>query len=119
MHTDCQSRGFTLTPALQAAVEAHAAEFRGRFPRFDISLQVRLSDVNGDRGGPDKCCLVRTRLHDRGLDLVASSTGDDLYLAIAGAFARLERATHAAVNRQKVRRRSLRLQRSAALVPAV
>jgi putative sigma-54 modulation protein len=104
MKTDVQSRGFTLTPALSDAVDAHASHYLSHFPRLVPSITVRLFDVNGTRGGPDKGCLVHVHLGRDGAELVANSVDADLYLAIASAFAKVTRST-AAVSR---RRRSQR-----------
>ena len=104
MKTDIQSRGFRITPALHDAVEAHAAHYRSHFPRLAPSITVRLFDVNGTRGGPDKGCLVHVHLGREGAELVANSVDTDLYLAIASAFAKVTRSTAAVTRRQRSQR---------------
>jgi putative sigma-54 modulation protein len=101
MKTDIQSRGFSLSPALKAAVEAHAEHYRGHFPRLSPGITVRLFDINGTRGGPDKGCLVHVHLGRDGAELVASTVHADLYLAIASAFAKAARSTAAITRRRR------------------
>jgi putative sigma-54 modulation protein len=109
MKTDIQSRGFTLTGALKATVEAHAAHYRSHFPRLSPGITVRLFDINGTRGGPDKGCLVHVSLGRDGTELVASSVDSDLYLAIASAFAKAARSTAAVTRRRREYRMDPRL----------
>ena len=62
MRIDVQARGFSLTDSLLGAVERRAADFRTAFPDLQPQIQVRLFDVNGQRGGIDKGCLLHARL---------------------------------------------------------
>jgi|JI10StandDraft_1071094.scaffolds.fasta_scaffold617474_1 putative sigma-54 modulation protein len=109
MKTDIQSRGFTLSSALKAAVEAHAEHYRNHFPKLSPGITVRLFDINGTRGGPDKGCLVHVHLGRDGAELVASSVDTDLYLAIANAFAKAARSTSAITRRHREHRSGPRL----------
>jgi putative sigma-54 modulation protein len=104
MHTDIQSRGLTLTPALRAAVDHEARSFADRFPKLTKSLEVRLFDVNGQRGGLDKGCIVLTRVGQGGLIVVASDLDSDLYRAIPAAFDKLERSTRKVLSRGRTLR---------------
>lgn len=101
MRTDVQSRGFTLTTALRAAVSQEARDFAARFPKLPTVLQVRLFDVNGPRGGADKGCLVHARVGKGARVVVATEIDSDLYRAIAAAFVKLERSTEAALGRRQ------------------
>ena len=109
MKTDIQSRGFTLTTALKASVEAHAAHYRNHFPRLAPGITVRLFDINGTRGGPDKGCLVHVILGRDGTEHVAGSVDRDLYLASANAFAKATRSTSAVTRRRHEYRMDPRL----------
>jgi ribosome-associated translation inhibitor RaiA len=100
MRTDVQSRGFTLTPALRAAITHEARDFAARFPKLPTVLQVRLFDVNGPRGGADKGCLVHARVGRGARVVVATEIDSDLYRAIAAAFVKLERGTETALGRR-------------------
>lgn len=105
MNMDIHARGFALTAALRAAVERQADDLQRRHPQRIGSLAVRLFDVNGTRGGPDKGCLVYARLERRGSVLVATEVDADLYRSIERAFAKLRRGTRAALARGRASRR--------------
>jgi len=110
MRIDVQARGFSLSEALLTAVEERAEHFRLAFPELQPQIQVRLFDVNGDHGGPDKGCELHARLGIRGRTIVTSDVDADLYRAIAAAFVRLDRAARHQLRRRYRRRRdSLRL----------
>ena len=81
MRIDINARDFPLTDALRGHVE--------RRLRFALSccgdhiqrVVIRLSDINGPRGGADKRCHLQMVL--AGLpDLVVEDTEADLYVAI-------------------------------------
>ena len=104
MHIDIQARGFSLTPALFSAVESEVRAYERLFPELHASLHIRLSDVNGQRGGTDKCCLVSVRVGRRRKMVAVSDLNADMYRAIPGAFAKLERATRTSLAREQRRR---------------
>ncbi len=107
MRTYLKSRGFTLTPALCAAVDAGAQNFAARFPSLDARLEVRLFDVNGRRGGIDKGCLLHARIGRNRTSIVVSDLDTNLYRAIAAAFQKLQRGTRAAFDRNRAARREM------------
>jgi ribosome-associated translation inhibitor RaiA len=105
---DIQARGFTLTPALAAAVRRAARCAVDRTGDDVLSLRVRLFDVNGVRGGADKGCIVAARVGRLRRTTITISFSDDLYRAIAHAFEKLERRLLASVHRaHTLRRRGL------------
>ena len=81
MQVDIQSRGFELTGSLREHVRRRLA---CNLPAGDTAIQrvtVRLSDVNGPRGGEDKRCHIAVSLN--GLPrLVIEDTEANLYVAI-------------------------------------
>lgn len=77
----------------------------GRFGRRIAHVTVRISDVNGPRGGSDKLCRVEARLWGR-LPLVAEDTAADLRQAVDRAIDRIGRAIERAVARRLETRRS-------------
>ena len=105
MKIDIASRGFALSPALRERVETEAGEFQRQFPQAFQALLVRLSDINGTRGGPDKGCLIHARLGRYRISVVASEIDADLYRAIPAAFLKLERGVRSALQRQRASRR--------------
>jgi putative sigma-54 modulation protein len=104
MHIDVQSRGFSLSRALQTAVESEAREYAIRSPQMVSGLLIRLFDTNGPRGGNDKVCLVQARLSQGRKSVVASHVDSDLYRAIATAFSKLKRGTRSVLGARKVLR---------------
>ena len=110
MYIDIQARGFSLTEFLLSAVEERAEHFRAAFPHLNPQIQVRLFDVNGDRGGVDKGCLLHVRLGLGRRSVVVSDVDSDLYRAIGAAFVRLDRAARTQIRRRyRVRPSALKL----------
>lgn len=70
----------------------------GRFGRRVKSLTVRLMDVNGPRGGIDKRCLVKIRLHAPNRLIVIEEADTDAASAIHWAADRAGRAVARAVD---------------------
>lgn len=68
---------------------------------------VKLSDINGPRGGADKCCYIQVVLP--GLpDVVIEDTESDLYVAIDRAADRAGRTVTRRVARKRHKSRSFR-----------
>jgi ribosome-associated translation inhibitor RaiA len=105
MELDIQARDFSLTDALHAAIVAASRPYASAFEGAVRKIAVRVYDLNGPRGGPDKGCLVVADLND-GRVVVSSDVDADLYRAIPRAFAKLRRATQAHRRRAQQRRRS-------------
>ena len=105
MQIDIQARDFPLTDALR-----NHAERRMRFAltRSDEHIQrvvMRLSDINGPRGGSDKRCHLQVVL--AGLpDVVIEDTEDNLYVAIDRATDRAGRTVRRRLERQRDTARS-------------
>ena len=99
MQIDIQSRGFPLTNALlgysQQRVHLAMAYISGHVNR----VIIRLSDINGPRGGADKCCRIQVAL--AGIpDVVVGDTEVDMYDAIDRAVDRARRTVVRKVDRQ-------------------
>jgi ribosomal subunit interface protein len=99
MNIDIQSRGFSLTDALhgysQQRVLGAMAYTSGHVNR----VVIRLSDINGPRGGADKCCHIQVAL--AGIpDVVVEDTEVDMYDAIDRAVDRARRTVVRKVDRQ-------------------
>lgn len=103
MQIDIQARGFSLTEALDNRVHnrlgftfLHASSRVNR-------VRVRLSDLNGPRGGVDKCCLVEVRLE--GLPVViVEDIQSNMYTAIDRAVGRAARTVKRRLAQQGSRR---------------
>ncbi len=100
MQIDIQARNFSLTDALRSHAERR---LRFALTCYDDHIQravMRLSDINGPRGGSDKRCHLQVVL--AGLpDVVVEDTEGDLYVAIDRATDRAERTLARKIDRQK------------------
>ncbi len=105
MQIDIQARNFSLTNALRSHTE--------RRLRFALTccedhiqrVVIRLSDINGPRGGVDKHCHLQVVL--AGLpDVVIEDTEADLYVAIDRATGRAGRTVGRRLARQRDTARS-------------
>lgn len=91
MQLDIQARGFELTESLRDHTKRRLG-FAFDWTRHDVRrITVRLSDVNGPRGGEDKRCLIQIPLAGK-QDIVVDDIEADLYVAIDKAVNRVERA---------------------------
>ena len=90
MRIDIQTSGFKLTDGLRAHAERRL-QFALSWALHDVrKVVVRLSDINGPRGGNDKRCLIQIPVPG-GPDVVIEDTEPDLYVAIDRAVDRIER----------------------------
>ena len=90
MQIDIQALNFPLTEGLRVRVESRLRFALTRFQDQMGAISVRLSDVNGPKGGADKRCLVRIKAN--GLpDIVVADTEVDLYVAVDRAVSRAGR----------------------------
>ncbi len=104
MHIDIHTQGFTLTPGLREYVEKRLASALSHGDGNVTRLTVRLSDINGPRGGDDKRCLVEMRLMAASA-VVIEDTEADVYLAIDRAAERAGRTLARRLARRLARQR--------------
>lgn len=91
MHIDIQARGFKLTDGLRKHTERRL-QFALSWAVYEVrNVVVRLSDINGPRGGNDKRCYIQIPISGRP-DVVIEDTESDLYVAIDHAVNRIERS---------------------------
>ncbi|HFD81292.1 MAG TPA: ribosome-associated translation inhibitor RaiA [Gammaproteobacteria bacterium] len=105
MQIDIQSRHFTLTEALRGYIKRRLGFALGSRDEHIRRVRVRLSDVNGPKGGDDKCCHVQVTLEHLP-DIVIKDTEADLYRAIDRAADRADRTLGRRLARQRTRGRS-------------
>ncbi|MCG6864114.1 MAG: HPF/RaiA family ribosome-associated protein [Thiogranum sp.] len=113
MQIAVQARGFSLTRALQEHVHQRLGFTLARGSGRVRRVAVRLSDLNGPRGGIDKRCLVEVRLD--GLPaVVVEDVQADMYVAIDRAATRAARTVmrRLALNTARRRPREAFLSRS-------
>lgn len=95
MQLDIQARDFTLTEALRAHTRRRLHLALARVEDPILRVVVRLSDINGPRGGADKRCHIQVVL-ERLSDVIIEDTQRDLYAAIDRA---AERVGHTVARR--------------------
>ena len=103
MQIAIQTNGFELTEGLRAHVERRI-RFAFDWANFLVGkVAVRLSDLNGPRGGEDKRCVIQLAVAGAS-DVVIEDTQSDLYVAIDRAADRAGRSLARRVERQRTRR---------------
>jgi ribosome-associated translation inhibitor RaiA len=106
MRIDIQASGFALTDSIQTHLQRRIEFALDRLRGGIRGVSVRLSDINGRRGGIDKRCQLKVQLANAS-DVVVVDVQRDLYVAMTRA---VNRAAVAVV------RRLARLQRARATV---
>jgi ribosome-associated translation inhibitor RaiA len=81
MQVHVRALEFSLTSALRAAVLHHVERTLADYGQWVDEVTVRLSDVNGPRGGQDKLCRIVVSQVSTG-GLIAQATDSDMYVAI-------------------------------------
>ena len=107
MEITVHARGFALTTAIETHLQR---QLRFALDHLDDRVRrvfVRLSDINGRRGGIDKRCQLQVKLAGTG-DVLIEDVQSDLYLAVSRA---VERAA-AAVTRRMGRMRQMQRART-------
>src|SRR3954451_12101018 len=87
---------------LKGHIERRLRFALGRFAARIDRLTVRLSDVNGPRGGVDKRCRIAVTLVPRGVVMVEGS-GDDPFTLVSDAAKRAVRSVQRALGRRRGR----------------
>ena len=104
MNIDIQTSGVTASAGLRRFVRRRVDfAFSTRSDQIG-RIMVRLSDVNGPRGGDDKSCLVQVRMPGQP-DVVIENIESNLYVAIHRA---IDRAGWTAARKLERQRRKAR-----------
>lgn len=100
MRINIQTKGFDLTDGLRDHIQRRL-QFALGWARHNVSrVTVRLSDINGPRGGNDKRCQIQVPLpHVQ--DVVIEDTESDLYVAIDRAAERTGQTLDRRLSRQR------------------
>lgn len=104
MQIDIQARQFSLTDALRNHTESRARFALASSNNHIQRVEIRLSDINGPRGGADKRCHVRVLLPDLP-DVVVEDIEADMYVAIDRAIDRAGRTVARRLARRRDRAR--------------
>jgi putative sigma-54 modulation protein len=100
MHIDLQARNFSLTDALRSHVKRRLGSALCTRNEHIQRVNVRLSDINGPRGGEDKRCHIQVVLPQLP-DVVIEYTDEDMYSAIDRAADRAGRTVGRRLTRQR------------------
>ena len=105
MQIEIQARDFSLTPALRSHIERRLGfAFSTRYEHIQ-RIQVRIYDINGPRGGDDKCCQIQIILAGVA-DVIIEDTETDLYVAISRAAERASRMLARRLDKQRNKNRT-------------
>jgi putative sigma-54 modulation protein len=99
MRLTVRALGFSLTPAMRDRAIRRVQTALGRFASRLGRIHVRLSDVNGPRGGNDKRCHVHMVVPG-GREISVHELHTDLYAAIDLAMARAAESMSRALGRK-------------------
>jgi ribosome hibernation promoting factor len=105
MKIDIQALNFSLTNALREHIERRLGFALSSRDEYIQRVIVRLSDINGPRGGEDKCCHIQIVLPQL-TDVVVEDTEVDMYTAIDRATDRAGRTVGRRLTRQRDNSRS-------------
>jgi ribosomal subunit interface protein len=100
MQIDLQARNFSLTDALRSHVIRRLDSALSTREVYIQRVSVRLSDINGPRGGKDKRCHIQVVMPQLP-DVVIEDTDEDMYNAIDGAADRAGRTVGRRLSRQR------------------
>lgn len=102
---DIQARNFSLTKSLRNHIVRRIRFSLGTRDKYIQRIIVRLSDINGPRGGKDKCCHIQVILpHLK--DIVIEDVETDMYEAIDRATDRISCAIGRRLSKQRDNKRS-------------
>jgi len=102
MEIDLQSRDLIVTYSLREHVNKRLKFALSTFNEYILKVVVRLSDINGPKGGIDQHCHLQIVL--KGLpDVVIEDTEESLYAAVDNASQRASQAVVRKIKRQKTR----------------
>lgn len=91
MKIDIDACRFALTESLRQAVHREIGRLAQALGTGITQVSVRLVDVSGLRGGPDKGCLVHAQFTD-GTSIVCSDVDTDLCRSVPAAFEKVLRS---------------------------
>lgn len=102
MRTEIISLCWPVTEAMASHISMHLKHLEHRFGDPLRSMAVRLTDVNGPKGGDDKVCRLQARLENHP-SINTEGRHTDIYTAIAQATHRMERTLGAVLDESRSR----------------
>jgi len=105
MEVQIFDKNVSLTSSQRELITRRLQFALGRFDAKIRGLWVTVSDVNGPRGGNDKLCRVRLRLHEKG-EIVLSENSVSIESAIACVADRAAHKIGRLIERRRLYRRN-------------
>ena len=100
MQLEMRGVNYELQDELKDHIERRLRFALGRFADRIERLTIRVSDVNGPRGGIDKHCRIAIALIPKGTIMV-EGTGDDPFALVADAAKRARRSVRRTLERRR------------------
>lgn len=107
MKIDIQASDFSITDSMHKHICKRVESNLAFCEAHVVRTVVRLSDINGPKGGHDKCCLLQIALVGMP-DVIIDNKADDLYAAIDQAASRAGRTIRRRLTRRRDRSRTSR-----------
>jgi putative sigma-54 modulation protein len=104
MKTTVSAISFQMTDAIEQHARQRVELSLATASEHINSVSVRLSDINGDRGGEDKRCRIVVSLKNLNV-VVVDAVDRDLYVAIDHAVSRIKDTVWRHLKRQRTLRR--------------
>ena len=103
METVIQTQGFGLTPSLEKFTRSRVKKALGKCADNIERVVVRLKDINGPKGGPDKHCSVEIII-SRSPILIISNVSSDMYHSIQHTTKKAARTALRHLDRRRVQK---------------
>ncbi len=107
MNLQLRSKGVRVSSRLRRHVERRVALALGHLGHRVQRIRVRLSDLNGPKGGEDVHCVIHAHVPHRG-ELVIQERHHDPFAAVTRASERVRHALSKQLDRLRARRRRRR-----------
>lgn len=101
MKIDVRGSTVPISYALEEHIRRRLAFALRRFAGKVERVVVRLVDLNGPKGGPDKRCRISAQLMTHGPTVMVEATSADAYLSVSQAAARLDERVARTLARQR------------------
>lgn len=95
---------FTITDAMRQHIERKLRFTLTRIRSHIQSVSIRLEDINGPKGGLDKCCTLKILISNTPA-VIIKDVQEDMYQAIDTALHRLNNVATRKIERLKARNR--------------
>ena len=107
MKMQLRTKGIPITQALEAHIERRVRFALSRFGQKIRSVTVRLTDLNGPKGGEDIQCKILAYMTP-GEGVIVNDRSEDPFTAVARASERIGHSISRRVRRMKARRKGRR-----------